>query len=101
LKVTDLDAIKSNIDDAVEVFAERWISLPKMCVGCEIMDQGQLRDAMGLRASADYGDPWPEAELKLSNMGFRWHQLGTQRVMFLKERDDAVIDDGWGIGSEE
>ncbi len=100
LKVTDLDAIKDNLSFAVECFAERWQSLPELRMPCEIMDQGQLRDAMGLRASMDYGDPWPEAERLLLKMRFRWHQLGDQRVMFLREREDACVDDGWSDGEE-
>ena len=66
----------------------------------EVMTLPQLRDAMGLRASIDWGDPWPTAEQELLTLGFRWHWLGGQRVMFLKERDDFVPDTGWKDAEE-
>ena len=97
-KVTDLDAVKDNTGAAVEAFAERWAPMPRFAVGVEVMDARQLRDAMGLRASIDWGDPWPEAEKKLLEMGFRWHWLGANRVMFLQERDEFIQsggDTGW------
>ena len=100
LKVTDITAAQDNIDMAVQNFAERWISLPYMSMPCEVMDQGQLRDAMGLHATFDLGDPWPQAENLLLSMGFRWHNLGGTRVMFLREREYAVIDNGWAVASE-
>ena len=99
-KVTDIEAAQNNIDAAVKAFAERWISLPCMSLPCEVMDQGQLRDAMGLHATIDLGDPWPQAEKLLFSMGFRWHNLGSSRVMFLREREEAVIDDGWNHAVE-
>ena len=99
-KVTDIPAAQDNIDAAVQAFAEKWISLPCMSLPCEVMDQGQLRDAMGLHATIDLGDPWPQAERLLFEHGFRWHNLGTSRVMFLREREDAVIDNGWTDGEE-
>jgi hypothetical protein len=99
-KVTDIPAAQDNIDAAVTAFADRWISLPCMSLPCEVMDQGQLRDAMGLHATIDLGDPWPQAEKLLIQMGFRWHNLGSSRVMFLREREDAVIDNGWTDGEE-
>ena len=99
-KVTDIEALKENTVKAVEDFAERWFCLPKFTPDCEIMDQGQLRDAMGLRATFDGGDPWPTAEKELLARGFRWSFLGTQRVMFLRERSDAAVDDGWQDGEE-
>ena len=64
------------------------------------MDARQLRDALGLRATIDAGDPWPTAEQLLLEHGFRWHWLGTSRVMYLKERDDFVPDTGW-VDAEE
>lgn len=94
-KVTDIDALKSNVEMAVAGFAARWASMPKFSEFCEVMDQRQLRDAMGLRATIDAGDPWPQAEQLLLKMGFRWHWLGNMRVMYLMERDDFVPDTGW------
>jgi hypothetical protein len=99
-KVTDIDALKSNVQMAVEGFADRWISMPGFGMDVEVMTLPQLRDAMGLRASIDWGDPWPAAEQELLTMGFRWHWLGGQRVMFLKERDDFVPDTGWEDAEE-
>jgi len=99
-KVTDIDALKSNVQMAVEGFADRWISMPGFGMDVEVMTLPQLRDAMGLRASIDWGDPWPTAEQELLAMGFRWHWLGGQRVMFLKERDDFVPDTGWEDAEE-
>ena len=94
-KVTDITAAQDNVDAAVQAFAERWLPMPNLTEQCEAMDQGQLRDAMGLHATIDLGDPWPQAEKLLFEHGFRWHNLGTSRVMFLREREDAVIDNGW------
>ena len=95
---TDIEALKDNTQKAVNDFAERWMSLPKFTADCEIMDQRQLRDAMGLRATIEAGDPWPKAEQLLIHAGFRWHQFGGCRVMFLREREDASPDDGWSDG---
>ena len=100
MKVTDIDALKSNVQMAVEEFADRWISMPGFGMDVEVMTLPQLRDAMGLRASIDWGDPWPTAEQELLAMGFRWHWLGGQRVMFLKERDDFVPETGWENAEE-
>ena len=99
-KVTDIDAAHDNIDMAVQTFAKHWLSLPAMVMPCEVMDQGQLRDAMGLHATIDLGDPWPQAEKMLLQMGFRWHSLGMQRVMFLREREDVIEDTGWQEADE-
>lgn len=99
-KVTDIDAASDNIMNAVGAFAERWLSMPEFRIGVEVMDQRQLRDAMGLRATVDIGDPWPKAEQQLLQAGFRWHWLGCQRVMFLKERDGWVPDTGWEEAEE-
>lgn len=99
-KVTDIEAAKDNIEAAVQAFARRWIPLPCPLWPCEVMDQGQLRDAMGLHASIDIGDPWPQAEKALLMAGFRWHSLGTSRVMFLRENADAIVDDGWEEAEE-
>lgn len=97
---TDIKALKDNAQRAVEEFAMRWLSMPRFTMECEVMDQGQLRDAMGLRATIEAGDPWPAAEQALLNAGFRWHSLGGQRVMVLKEREDYEPDDGWDDGEE-
>ena len=93
LKVTDIDALKENVQMAVEEFAKRWISMPGFGLDVEVMSVSQLRDAMGLRASIDWGDPWPAAEQD-------WHWLGGQRVMYLKEREDFVPDTGWEVPEE-
>ena len=100
LVVTDLDAIKDNAEKAVGTFASQWLSMPRFDIGVEVFDQARLRDAMGLRATFEYGDPWPAAEQLLYKHGFRWHILSGQRVMFLKERDGYEPDDGWNDGEE-
>lgn len=97
---TDIKALKDNTMEAVDGFALQYISLPRMTMDCMVMDVGQLRDAMGLRATIEAGDPWPAAEQALLKHGFRWHMLGGQRVMFLKEREDFVSDDGWDTAEE-
>lgn len=99
-KVTDIDALVYNATSAVYAFTKRWMPMPHFDIDTEIMDQGQLRDAMGLRATQDAGDPWPAAEKTLLDLGFRWHWLGTQRVMFLRERDDYKPDTGWEDAEE-
>lgn len=93
--VTDLDAIKKNAEMAVNAFAQRYLSMPRFTEKCVVMDQAQLRDAMGLRATVDGGDPWPAAESLLMANDFRWHTLGSMRVMYLMERDNYEPDDGW------
>jgi hypothetical protein len=100
MTVTDLEAIKANAIEAVEAFAERWISMPRFTEECVVMDQSQLRDAMGLRAVFGIGDPWPAAEKELLERQFRWHPLGCMRVMYLKEREDYEPDDGWERAEE-
>ena len=100
LRVTDIEAAKENIENAVNAFTERWIPMPHFDIGVEVMDQRRLRDAMGLRTTFDVGDPWPEAERILYLQGFRWHWLGSQRVMFLQERDGWVPDTGWHEAEE-
>ena len=105
IHVTDIEALKENTRAAVEGFAERWVSMPALSAQCEVMDVRQLRDAMGLRATIEYGDPWPAAERLLLQMGFRWHWLGSSRVMILRERDgysgtSAGGGDGWDDGVE-
>lgn len=99
-KVTDIEAAQDNVNSAVQAFAERWISLPCMSLPCEVMDQGQLRDAMGLYATIDLGDPWPQAEKLLMQMGFRWHTLGHSRVMFLRENENYIDNGGWQAPEE-
>ena len=98
--VTDINAMKDNTTQAVEAFAQRYLSMPRFTAECEVMDQGQLRDAMGLRSTFESGDPWPAAEKQLLEHGFRWHNLGGMRVMFLKERPEYEPDDGWNDGEE-
>ena len=97
---TDLEALKDNVEKAVEEFSSRWISMPRFTEECEVFDQRQLRDAMGLRATIEAGDPWPAAEQQLLEADFRWHWLGGTRVMFLKEREDYSPDDGWDDAEE-
>ena len=70
-KATDIDAVEANAKEAVNTFAERWVPMPSFNVGVEVMDIAQLRDAMGLRATVDWGDPWPAAESLLLSLGFR------------------------------
>lgn len=94
-KVTDIDAAIENITMAVQAFTEQWMPAPKFDIGVEVMDVSRLRDAMGLRASIDWGDPWPAAEKQLLEIGFRWQMLGGQRVMYLKEKDGYEPDTGW------
>lgn len=105
-KITDIDALQSNIESAVMGFAARWISMPGFGDGVEVMGVSQLRDAMGLRATSDVGDPWPTAEQLLLQSGFCWHWLGSQRVMFLMEKDGysgttaMAGGDGWDDADE-
>ena len=94
---TDIEALKDNAEKAVEAFAERYISMPRFTMDCDVMDVRQLRDAMGLRATVEAGDPWPKAEQALLEHGFKWHMLGGMRVMYLMERDNEP-DDGWNDG---
>lgn len=97
-KVTDIESLRDNINTAVMEFTERYISMPHFTLGCEVMDQGQLRDAMGLRATTEVGDPWPAAEHLLIGKGFRWHMLGNKRVMYLQEKGNVIPEDGWNDG---
>jgi hypothetical protein len=99
-KVTDIDAVEDNVTAAVAAFNERWMLWPRFDIGVEVMDVGQLRDAMGLRATIDWGDPWPAAEKQLMDYGFRWQTLSGHRVMYLKERDGFVPSDGWDVAEE-
>lgn len=89
-KVTDIEAAEQVIDEAVYMFCERWIPLDAPIMPFEVMDQGQLRDAMGLRATIDIGDPWPKAEYLLISQGWQWHWLGNQRVMYMRERSRCI-----------
>ena len=97
---TDIEALKTNTEQAVEAFAERYISMPRFTMECMVFDQAHLRDAMGLRATIEAGDPWPHAEQMLIQAGFKWHMLGGTRVMYLMEREDYVPDDGWEEAEE-
>lgn len=98
-KVTDIEAAKENINAAVHAFNERYASVPRFALDVEVMDQRQLRDAMGLRATIDAGDPWPAAEKLLLELGFRWQWLSGQRVMFVQERE-SFVPGGWDDGEE-
>ena len=100
VKVTDISSAQANIEDAVAAFVQRWMPAPKFDIGVEVMDQGQLRDAMGLRATIDLGDPWPLAERQLLDSGFRWQWLGGVRVMYLREKDGYAPDTGWQDAEE-
>lgn len=100
LKVTDIESARMNIESAVQAFAARWMPWPKFDIGVEIMDQGQLRDAMGLRATIDLGDPWPDAERQLLDLGFCWQWLSGHRVMYLKEKDGYEPPTGWEEAEE-
>ena len=86
LKVTDIESARMNIESAVQAFAARWLPWPKFDIGVEIMDQGQLRDAMGLRATID--------------LGFCWQWLSGHRVMYLKEKDGYEPPTGWEEAEE-
>ncbi|MFW5614911.1 MAG: hypothetical protein ACOCNM_00260 [Prevotella pectinovora] len=100
MKVTHIEDAEWNATAAVDSFVRQWIPMPKFDLGVEVMDQGQLRDIMGLRATIDIGDPWPQAERLLMEHGFRWHYLEGHRVMFLKENDSYKPDDGWQEAEE-
>ena len=100
MKVTDIDAATDNIAAAVMSFCQQWEPAPKFAIGVEVMGVAQLRDAMGLRASIDWGDPWPAAEKQLLEMGFCWQVLSGQRVMYLREKDGFVPDTGWSEAEE-
>ena len=91
---------QQNIEDTVAAFTRQWAAMPEFDIGVEVMDVGQLRDAMGLRASIDWGDPWPSAEKQLHDLGFRWQSLSGMRVMYLKERDEYKPDTGWEEAEE-
>ena len=54
-KVTDIDAVEDNVSVAVMAFNERWMPWPRFDLGVEVMDVGQLRDAMGLSTGATRG----------------------------------------------
>ena len=84
----------ANVENAVASFCERWIPLPKLIMPFEVMDQGQLRDALGIRVN-DLIDLWPKAERMLMEAGFRWHILGNSRVIYMREREDTIEDDGY------
>lgn len=98
-KVTDINAARDNIEAAVNAFCDQWAVAPEFRVGVELMDQCQLRNAMGLRATMDIGDPWPKAEMLLLNRGYKWHMLGGNRVMYVIERD-GFIDADWSEAEE-
>ncbi len=91
---------QANIEDAIFAFTQQWIPAPRFDIGVEVMDVRQLRDAIGVRATADYGDPWPSVERLLLDSGYRWQQMGGQRVMFLKEKDSYQPDTGWQEAEE-
>ena len=97
--VTDVEALKANAEAAVFDFNERWMPAPAYRIGVEVMDERQLRNAMGLRATLA-GDPWHAAEKLLLGLGFRWHWLGTSRVMYVREKDGFVEDTAWKYADE-
>ena len=99
-RLMTVEEISESIEDRVAAFCQQYISLPRLMMPCEVMDIGQLRDAMGLRASIDWGDPWPSAEKQLHDLGFRWQSLSGMRVMYLKERDEYKPDTGWEEAEE-
>lgn len=76
---------------AVFAFADTWMPAPRFDAHTEIMSIAQLRDAMGLRVTPDYGDPWPFAEKTLLSLGFEWHWLSGQRFMFLRAKDEFSV----------
>ena len=100
IHVTNIEAIRSNTTNAVNDFMRHWIPVPTFTEQCIVMNQRQLRDAMGLRATIESGDPWPDAEQLLLKEGYRWHRLGSSRVMFLAESDASLVDDGWTEAEE-
>lgn len=91
---------QQNIKDSVTAFTAQWEPWPRFDIGVEVMTVFQLRNAIGIRLSEDYGDPWPSVERLLLDAGYRWQTLGGQRVMFLKERDGFTPDTGWEYGEE-
>lgn len=93
-KITDIAALRWNVEQRVADFCLRWMPMPGFGIDVEVMGIGQLRNIMGLHATAD-GDPWPAAEKMLMDAGFRWQWMGSSRVMFLREKEDYVPDDGW------
>lgn len=99
-KVTDIEAVEDNAATAVEAFTQQWEPAPHFDIGVEVMGVSQLRNAMGLRASIDWGDPWPIAEDLLLSKGFRWQILSGQRVMFLRESDGYIPETGWEEAEE-
>ena len=99
-RVTDINAATSNVETMVYSFIDRWLPWPNFDLGVEVMDVGQLRDAMGLRATIDIGDPWPQAEQILLQQGFVWHWLNGQRVMYLKEKEEYEEKTGWTEAEE-
>ena len=99
-KVTDISSAQANIEDSVAAFVQRWMPAPKFDIGVEIMDQGQLRDAMRLRAPHALRDPSPKPDRQLLDSGFRWQWLNGLRVMFLREKDGYTPDTGWEDAEE-
>lgn len=99
-KVTDIEALRSNVMNAVKSFNEQWMPVPEFTEYCTVMDLRQLRNAMGLRSTMETGDAWPVAEQALLQLGFCWHWLGGSRVMYLQERDNCQIDTGWEDAEE-
>lgn len=91
---------QQNVEDSVAAFAMQWMPAPRFDIGVEVMDVRQLRDALGIRLTSDFGDPWPAAERKLLDLGFRWHIIGSSRVMLLKEKDGFIPDTGWEDAEE-
>ena len=93
-RLLTVEELADGIDERVTEFARRYIALPRMAMPCVVMDIGQLRDAMCLRVTPE-GDEWKAAEPMLRERGMMLQMMGGVRVMFLRERDDFVENDGW------
>lgn len=98
-RLMTVEEISESIEERVAAFCQQYISLPRLIMPCEVMDIGQLRDAMGLRVMPE-GDAWQAAEQMLKEHGMTLHRMGNMRVMFLRERDDFIEADGWTEAEE-
>ena len=98
-RLLTVQELAEGIDERVTAFAKRYVALPRMVIPCEVMDVGQLRDAMSLRVTPE-GDEWKAAEPLLEEHGMHLQMMGGMRVMFLRERDDFIEDDGWTQAEE-
>ena len=98
-RLLTVEELAETISDRVDDFARRYITLPRMVMPCEVMDVGQLRDAMSLRVTPE-GDEWKVAEQLLKEHGMHLQMMGGTRVMFLRERDDFIESDGYLLPEE-